>query len=338
MQPTFGAIARTPDPRDYQLGTVNAGAFYPSSHTTDFSQIPVEMQNQIPNCGAEAGNFLKEAFEQMVGTSVHLSPSALWKEIKGIDGFSPSDGTNMLSIFKALQKQGIPKYGMLSEDTTLPLATYSDAISLTPEIKADALSRRIGTYAFTFNPTEAQLKQAIFNNNIVLALVEVGKEWWTNSNGVGDWSPAILPIKPPQSIVSGHFIVIYGYELINETTTRYYFRNWWSTGWANGGNGYFDSNYVPFIREIGTAVDLPDRYPFNNNLSLGMSSPDVKELQKVLNKDTRTQVATAGDGSAGKETYYFGGLTKSALIKYQTLHGLPQTGYFGPMTRAEMNK
>ncbi len=73
------------------------------------------------------------------------------------------------------------------------------------------------------------------------------------------------------------------------------------------------------------------------NLMKGSTGEAVKQLQMVLNATPATQVATSGAGSPGMETMYFGGATKTAVMKYQTAHGLPSTGLVGPMTRAVLN-
>ena len=85
---------------------------------------------------------------------------------------------------------------------------------------------------------------------------------------------------------------------------------------------------------------------FTENLSLGSSDAQVLALQQLLNKDPSTQLATAGPGSLGDETGYFGALTKAAVIRFQDKHasevlapaGLTQgSGYVGSYTRAELN-
>lgn len=56
---------------------------------------------------------------------------------------------------------------------------------------------------------------------------------------------------------------------------------------------------------------------FMRTLHAGMRGEDVRELQKFLNTDTETRIASVGAGSPGNETGYFGSATKRALIKFQ---------------------
>jgi len=84
---------------------------------------------------------------------------------------------------------------------------------------------------------------------------------------------------------------------------------------------------------------------FTRNLTVGATGADVLELQKLLNSKGYT-VATAGAGSAGMESQYFGPATKAAVAKMQEAYaaeiltplGLTTgTGYFGASTRAKAN-
>lgn len=71
------------------------------------------------------------------------------------------------------------------------------------------------------------------------------------------------------------------------------------------------------------------------NLYQGVSGEDVRALQQFLNSKGFT-VAATGNGSAGNETTYFGPATKAAVVRYQTAHGVPATGYVGVLTRASL--
>lgn len=81
-----------------------------------------------------------------------------------------------------------------------------------------------------------------------------------------------------------------------------------------GGNYSYSTNT--------TATPVPGKvlgataFSFTKNLKLGSNNSEVLALQKFLNLKGYT-VATAGAGSSGNETSYFGAKTKAALIKYQ---------------------
>jgi len=87
----------------------------------------------------------------------------------------------------------------------------------------------------------------------------------------------------------------------------------------------------------GTQAPSSQMYCFNSDLEYKMTSPDVKNLQIVLNKDPNTRVAVSGAGSPGQETNYFGSLTLAAVKKFQAANAIPTTGYVGPLTRAALN-
>lgn len=87
-------------------------------------------------------------------------------------------------------------------------------------------------------------------------------------------------------------------------------------------------------------------YTWTRSLTVGDTGADVLALQKFLNADSATMIASSGVGSAGNETNYFGSLTAAAVAKFQNKYasevlapvGLSSgTGYFGSSSRAKAN-
>ena len=85
---------------------------------------------------------------------------------------------------------------------------------------------------------------------------------------------------------------------------------------------------------------------FTANLSLGSRGAQVVALQERLNQDPDTRVASAGPGSPGNETDYFGSLTKTAVARFQSKYadevlapaGLTQgNGFVGFYTRIKLS-
>lgn len=331
----LGGQAYVEDGTEYTLKLGSAGAIPATYMPPEFFQRPkVFYQRQIPDCGANAGAFqaayLDEHPDQI------YSPDYQWVDIKSLDGLPLGVGTDMKSIFKSLTKGSIP-YAMLPEQTTLPLALFSSPNRLTAEMKAEAANHTISAYGFHNDVLSMSvLKNLIYTHKAILVLVQIGDEFWTRPDGVNSWQEQdILPLRSPELVVSGHFIVLGAFD-----ENQIYFANWWSEDWGRNGYGYFKDNYVKQIRQVGTIVDSIDAVvipQFKKDLYLGMTDPDVSNLQKYLNSHGYT-VATTGPGSPGNETNYFGGLTQAAVRKMQIANGItPSAGYFGIKSRAFVN-
>ncbi len=307
-----GGVSRKPDARDFKLNeyqTLGSTAPIPDVYFSGLQDYDVSHQGKYGTCGAHAGAHMASFMH-----SLNLSPKYLWKHIKQIDGIPLDNGTTMRDIFKALQNKGDCTLEVMPNDLGADVYEYSNTDGLTPEVMADGTSRKIGGYAFITRPTMTQIKKAIYEYGAVIALVDIGDGWWTPSWKHED----IMPLKLGNK-VGGHFVVLYGYA-----KNTIFFRNSWGKDWGEDGDGWFDESYLPFVREIGTALKevTPGGFLFKNDLRLGQRNSDVVELQKRLG------VTPTG---------FFGTQTLSAVRKYQKAVGVMATGFVGSLTRAKLN-
>ncbi len=307
----LGAVERPTDSRDFGLATYQQPVALPDTFFTQLS-VPVYYQGKYGTCGAHAGATLDSTLYNKA-----LSPKYLWKQIKLIDGFPVDVGTDMRSIMKSLLNTGDCSLALSPNDLGASITDYTDPTQLTDAMKKDAYPNDITGYAFIDRPTWQDVKQAIYQNRVVIARVRCGDGWWKDKNGNGSWAEKdVLPLRLG-TYASGHFIVLIGYD-----TTYIYFRNSWSSDWGRGGDGYFALSYLPNVLELGTALALPAPFLFTKDLWLGQKNNDVLQLQKRLGV---------------LQTAFFGPLTFAAVRAYQTSKGIINTGFVGPLTRAALN-
>jgi len=76
-------------------------------------------------------------------------------------------------------------------------------------------------------------------------------------------------------------------------------------------------------------------YTFSNYLSVGSTGADVTALQNFLIANGFS-IPSISSGAA--QPGYFGSQTQAAVKAYQTQHGIPSTGFVGPLTVASLNK
>ena len=278
----------------------------------------IYMQSQQPACGGHAG-----ASVMNDESGVVTSPEGLWDFIKQIDNLPPEDGTDIRSIFKAMQAKGVPSLALLPNNVDLSVADYASANNLTPGIIADAATRLITNYAFTENPTLAQINQAISQYKSVILRVACGTGWYTSTQGNISWAEQdVLPLRLGTA-VSGHFIK--AKYIDNEGNI--WGPNSWSAQWGHQGYYYFNASYLPYVYEMGIPLTYKSaQFIFHSDLYLTLQSSDVLQLQIRL------------DLPEANRTGYFGLITEGAVKEYQLANDIPPTGYVGPLTRASLNK
>lgn len=124
-------------------------------------------------------------------------------------------------------------------------------------------------------------------------------------------------------------------------------------GNTGGGGGSSAMTYVPIQPAAKptapplspqASIPTPDTSPatpiFVRNLSEGAVGDDVKLLQKLLNAQG-FNITNEGAGSVGRESTFFGRLTKLAVQKFQEKYALATAlslgyGNVGPKTRAKL--
>ncbi len=170
---------------------------------------------------------------------------------------------------------------------------------------------------------------------------------------VGEVSPYITSVTP--SIVSpGQTLTISGQRLTNsvifiDNSVLYNV----TTGISTDGtsmtfvapsltNGYHSiqvknentgaSNQVSFQVQSAGSTSC---YVFSNNLTIGSTGADVVALQTWL-MGNGYDIPAVSSGRQQKGVYSY--QTAAAVAKYQASVGIPATGFFGPATRAALNK
>lgn len=216
------------------------GSPIPAVYMPDYSSIPVYYQRQLPTCGANAGTFLSDVLNARVG-----SPRGLWIRMREIDGLAPTDGSALSTIGQALKLDGVVDLNLLPDDTTLTPQEYMIPSVLTPEMNLNAITAGIDSLTVYTAPFSiAQIKQLIYSNKAVIALVKCGTGWWTK-NGNVDWTTDLFPVQLG-TFSDDHYVVLVGYD-----QNYIYFRNSWSNAWGKVGIGYFDSTYLANVVQIG---------------------------------------------------------------------------------------
>ena len=259
---SFGAIERKyiDTVKDYNLAKATAVIdTIPATFLPDYSLLPVYMQGKTPTCGSHALAFFKCVQEFIeTGKPQDFSRRFPWINIKMVDGYpiNLDTGTDTNAIMKVATSIGICDSSLMNDDITLPFDVYSSPSALTQEQKDNAQPRVVDKYAFQKNPSMLDIKKAIYQNKVVIMTLRLGEEFWTDKNGNGSWQEKdILPLRVPKQVVSAHFVTAWGYD------EKYiYFRNSWSKDWGRSGDGYFGIEYIPYVAEIATAVDLSDGY------------------------------------------------------------------------------
>ena len=312
--PNEMVASSTPLPETYRL--------------TSADILPIWNQKKIGSCvGHALAKLAQIYFYKKTGRIINFSPRFLYAMAKSLDGYE-GEGTYPSLVAKIMKNYGCATEDTCPNDSDLSHEeyVYHRKIENIPQAARDeALQYKIPGYAFVNVSNPEDIKRAIFDGAAIAALYRIGREWWSDEQG-STWDPKrILPIKPPADIVSGHEVVLYGWNDNNFHDLL----NSWSIDWANKGKGYLDyEKYKPFFNEAIVIRELPPpvideleklpakpKYTFKRNMEYGQTSTDIVFLQTVLKAEGLFPVATPSTG-------YYGEVTRKAVLAFQKKYKL----------------
>lgn len=276
-------IPLKPDSRNFPLEKAQAPQPFPETYMTDISHIDVFNQLKIPDCVENAVTFIKKYHEwKNTGTVPDLSRRSLVIPTVQRDGFSLDEGTSVENAMYCAHKLGICETQYLLDDHNLDVTQFANPAAYYPSAQANALTHTIYSYAFLSKFDADSLKNAIYQNGVVVVGGLINKNWWTSASGVVSWSKAdIYPIRPPTTqdlaedpSLSPHCFVLYGYD-----QNGFYLRNSFGPNWGDTGNNYIPNSFLPFIYEAAVIVDLTEE----QIQALKQAQSDVQAVQQVIN-------------------------------------------------------
>lgn len=264
-----------------------------------------------------------------------------------------TEGSSALTMLKNAKTNGVPSKAIELKYPLFIDGTYAEFIqdfkqryggTIPQEVMEDAKNHKILGY-YKVNVDPVSIAKEITKGKLIIARFVVGDNTYKDANGNVTWDKNKLsPLRPPKQIDGGHLWVIKSYYGLDENQVCTLI-NSWSKRWCdNGCIDFVFKTQKPYFTEAWCIGEVPEQLleekkknDFKVDLKFGMTHPDVKKLQVFLNSKG-FKVAWIGQGSAGKETDYFGSGTRSALIKFQKANNInPAIGYFGGVTRSVIN-
>jgi hypothetical protein len=219
-----------------------------------FFTTPILMQGQSPECG---GYSLAFALAYLLSLNEQLSGSFAYAYEKTVDGVPNEAGTFIPAIGQAAQKAGscldalFPDDGNTVADPDGNATLYSTASA---QAIQDALTRAGWIPLMLTDLSWNGIQAAIAKYKTVIVEAQVGEEWYTAPDGTTSWAAAdVLPIRPPKEVIDAHFFAVGG----RYDQTNIWFANSWSTSWGESGFGYFQENYIPFVKNAIVLYKMP---------------------------------------------------------------------------------
>lgn len=282
----LGGKTRPGDIRDHAEAALPEGGAAMNPTPSAFMQQTawetfIHYQGQRPACGAHALASAKQILDANDGkVSPKKTPRFSWIDIKknGSDA-NPSDGSDMRSILQSAKNTGVDDFEPLENDVTYDDADYASPKFITQPMLTAAGLDAIDSYTFTDGPYAfQQIKDLIWQNKVVIALIQVGDTFWTAPSGQTSWAEAdICPIRPPAAVIDGHFIVLHSFD-----ENYIYFTNSFGQTWGRKGHGYIGPHYPPYVVELGFPKNAAA--PVTAPAIAQVVSQELPQVQKEINE------------------------------------------------------
>jgi len=343
LQIAFGGVPSPRDVRDVPMSAVPSLGALPKSYFVNVDNLPVWSQKKNGSCVGHAAAKYKQKLEEIeTGKIIALSARFAYALAKCRDGY-PGEGTYPRLVAKNFQKEGCSTEETVPNNSDLEHEAYvynRIEANIPKEAFTEARKYAIQSYAFPNVQVVEELKRAIVEGNGAMLLMRLGKEWWYKK----DYSAPsydkneIIPLRPPQEVVSGHEVYLYGYEDTADGRTKFYIFNSWSAAWGDSGKAwFFYDEYRSFLNEAITFVDLPNgwledinkipsaetfKHVFATKISAGDRGEEVVALQTALMIDGTFSKELYSELLRDKQLGYFkpNGVTQKALYDFQVKH------------------
>ena len=324
-----GALPDTPDPRDFRheeiMGVASAVTPVWIEKTPDqWRKFPIFQQAKSSSCvGQTVAKILgvENALEE--GRFAHFSARDIYCRgfVSPDGGMFYRDGMDLGFNHGATIEQLMP-----SQNKDEAEMRINDSTMLGDKI---ALVGKGGNY-FSLP----------FDFNTIAGIVAEGKAvaLGTRFNS-GQWASG--EVRTTANGQFGHAVAVVDY-CVWKGQKALIFDNSWGTSWGFNGQGVITEDQLPGINAAWYYASLPNnwqdtqgggvkpKYNFTSDLLIGSQNKDVVALQECLKWDGHFPATLPPTG-------YFGGITRDAVIKFQTKHSLTITGHANTATRAKLN-
>lgn len=263
-------------PRDWHVHTVlRAAVKLPDK--VDLSSLcgPIRDQGDAGFCHSFAGAALKNVQEhQEKRYAMNLSPLYLARRVKQIDSFAGQEGSDLLSVCKALMDTGAV------QEVQDPFERYVPGSLAFPPYTGNGYAYKIKNYA---RCTEtAEIKQALSLGKPVLLGIQCTPEIYDV-----DQNDPYIPLPDKLVSIGGHAVLIVGYD---DTLTHdghkghFEIQNSWGTEWGDNGFGWIPYDYIEYrTKDYGARFLFMDAF-----CAVDLENDPIREtvIEMTINDNT----------------------------------------------------